>query len=165
MQNPTCSHTTTPSKQHRLPLRSFPGYGLVSHFSIYPLPLTVILNIINVCIYMCMHMCIYIIHIYILILIYIHINCVCVSMCVYVWCVGQRTTLCSLFSPSAFIHIMGLKLRSPGLCHMHLSLLSHLTGLFVSVCKTAAYWLVLCVNLTQAGVITEKGASVGEMPP
>jgi hypothetical protein len=22
-----------------------------------------------------------------------------------------------------------------------------------------------CVNLTQAGVITEKGASVGEMPP
>jgi hypothetical protein len=27
------------------------------------------------------------------------------------------------------------------------------------------YWLVLCVNLTQAGVITEKGASVDEMPP
>jgi hypothetical protein len=27
------------------------------------------------------------------------------------------------------------------------------------------YWLVLCVNLTQAGVITEKGASIGEMPP
>jgi hypothetical protein len=27
------------------------------------------------------------------------------------------------------------------------------------------YWLVLCVNLTQAGVITEKGASVGEMLP
>jgi hypothetical protein len=27
------------------------------------------------------------------------------------------------------------------------------------------YWLVLCVNLTQAGVITEKGASVGEVPP
>jgi hypothetical protein len=27
------------------------------------------------------------------------------------------------------------------------------------------YWLVLCVNLTQAGVITEKGASVEEMPP
>jgi hypothetical protein len=26
-------------------------------------------------------------------------------------------------------------------------------------------WLVLCVNLTQAGVITEKGASVEEMPP
>jgi hypothetical protein len=23
------------------------------------------------------------------------------------------------------------------------------------------YWMVLCVNLTQAGVITEKGASVG----
>jgi hypothetical protein len=23
----------------------------------------------------------------------------------------------------------------------------------------------LCVNLTQAGVITEKGASVGELPP
>jgi hypothetical protein len=27
------------------------------------------------------------------------------------------------------------------------------------------YWLVLCVNLTQAGVITEKRASVGEVPP
>jgi hypothetical protein len=27
------------------------------------------------------------------------------------------------------------------------------------------YWLVLGVNLTQAVVITEKGASVGEMPP
>jgi hypothetical protein len=27
------------------------------------------------------------------------------------------------------------------------------------------YWLVLCVNLTQAGVITEKGASVEERPP
>jgi hypothetical protein len=27
------------------------------------------------------------------------------------------------------------------------------------------YWLVLSVNLTQAGVITEKGASVEEMPP
>jgi hypothetical protein len=26
------------------------------------------------------------------------------------------------------------------------------------------YWLVLCVNLTQAGVITEKGASPEEMP-
>ena len=27
------------------------------------------------------------------------------------------------------------------------------------------YWLVLCVNLTQAGVITEKGTSVEEVPP
>jgi hypothetical protein len=27
------------------------------------------------------------------------------------------------------------------------------------------YWLVLCVNLTQAGVITEKGASLEEMFP
>jgi hypothetical protein len=36
-----------------------------------------------------------------------------------------------------------------------------------SCAKTAniAYWLVLCVNLTQAGVITEKGASLEEMPP
>jgi hypothetical protein len=31
--------------------------------------------------------------------------------------------------------------------------------------KGSLYWLVLCVNLTQAGVITEKGASVEEMPP
>ena len=26
------------------------------------------------------------------------------------------------------------------------------------------YWLVLCVNLTQAGVVIEKGASLEEMP-
>jgi hypothetical protein len=30
--------------------------------------------------------------------------------------------------------------------------------------KGWVYWLVLCVNLTQAGVITEKGASLEEMP-
>jgi hypothetical protein len=29
----------------------------------------------------------------------------------------------------------------------------------------AVYWLVLCVNLTQTGVITEKGALVEEVPP
>jgi hypothetical protein len=27
------------------------------------------------------------------------------------------------------------------------------------------YWLLLCVNLIQAGVITEKGTSLEEMPP
>jgi hypothetical protein len=27
------------------------------------------------------------------------------------------------------------------------------------------YWLVLCINLTQARVNIEKGASVGEVPP
>jgi hypothetical protein len=27
------------------------------------------------------------------------------------------------------------------------------------------YWLVLCVILTQAGVVTEKGSSLEEMPP
>jgi hypothetical protein len=27
------------------------------------------------------------------------------------------------------------------------------------------YWLILCINLTQARVITEKGASLEEMPP
>jgi hypothetical protein len=33
------------------------------------------------------------------------------------------------------------------------------------VLPKGVYWLVLCVNLTQAGIITEKGASVEEMPP
>jgi hypothetical protein len=37
--------------------------------------------------------------------------------------------------------------------------------LFVSVPKGSLYWLILCVNLTQAGVITEKGTLVGEMTP
>jgi hypothetical protein len=35
----------------------------------------------------------------------------------------------------------------------------------VSSRTARVYWLVLCVNLTQIGVITEEGASVGEVPP
>jgi hypothetical protein len=34
---------------------------------------------------------------------------------------------------------------------------------FIMVC--VVYWLVLCVNLTQAGVIIERGASLEEMSP
>jgi hypothetical protein len=37
--------------------------------------------------------------------------------------------------------------------------------LCVKLTRGQLYWLVLCVNLTQAGDITEKGASVGEEPP
>jgi hypothetical protein len=37
--------------------------------------------------------------------------------------------------------------------------------LCVKFTRGQLYWLVLCVNLSQAGVITEKGASVEEMPP
>jgi hypothetical protein len=37
--------------------------------------------------------------------------------------------------------------------------------LCVKLIKGQLYWPVLCVTLTQAVVITEKGASVGEMPP
>ena len=37
--------------------------------------------------------------------------------------------------------------------------------LFVKLTRGQLYWLVLCVNLTQGGAITEKGASVGEVPP
>jgi hypothetical protein len=32
-------------------------------------------------------------------------------------------------------------------------------------CARQLHWLVLCVNLTQAGVITEKGTLVVEVPP
>jgi hypothetical protein len=35
----------------------------------------------------------------------------------------------------------------------------------VSLKTYKLYWLVLCVNLTQAGGITEKGVSGEEMPP
>ena len=35
----------------------------------------------------------------------------------------------------------------------------------VTLDSSVLYWLVLCVKLTQAGVITEKGASGEEMPP
>jgi hypothetical protein len=37
--------------------------------------------------------------------------------------------------------------------------------LCVKLTRDQLYWLVWDVNLTQAAVITEKGASVGEMPP
>jgi hypothetical protein len=31
--------------------------------------------------------------------------------------------------------------------------------------RSQVYWLVFCVNLTQAGIITKKGASFGEVTP
>jgi hypothetical protein len=37
--------------------------------------------------------------------------------------------------------------------------------LCVKLTRGQLYWLVLRVNLTMAGAITEKGASVEEMPP
>jgi hypothetical protein len=37
--------------------------------------------------------------------------------------------------------------------------------LCVKLTRGQLYWLVLRVNLTQDGVITEKEASVGEVPP
>jgi hypothetical protein len=37
--------------------------------------------------------------------------------------------------------------------------------LCVKLTRGQLYWLVLCVNLTQVGVITEKGASGEEMSP
>jgi hypothetical protein len=37
--------------------------------------------------------------------------------------------------------------------------------LCVKLTRGQLYWLVMCVNLTQAGVITGKGASVEKMSP
>jgi hypothetical protein len=36
--------------------------------------------------------------------------------------------------------------------------------LCVKLTRGQLHWLVLCVNLTKTGVITEKGASLEEMP-
>jgi len=47
----------------------------------------------------------------------------------------------------------------------HPFLQSSTLSYFCLVPEHGLYWLVLCVNVTQAGVITEKGASVEEMPP
>jgi hypothetical protein len=44
------------------------------------------------------------------------------------------------------------------------SLIFFLSGLFFFFFYYVLYWLVLC-QLDTAGVITEKGASVEEMPP
>jgi len=43
------------------------------------------------------------------------------------------------------------------------SLHDHTTFPYLIFYLVTDYWLVLCVNLTQAGVITEKGASLEEM--
>ena len=45
------------------------------------------------------------------------------------------------------------------ICAIHIHMLGR-----GSVRTRYVYWLVLCVNLTQAGVIIEKGASVGKEP-
>jgi hypothetical protein len=37
--------------------------------------------------------------------------------------------------------------------------------LCVKLTRGQLYWLVLCVNLTQAVVIMERGASLKKMPP
>jgi hypothetical protein len=46
----------------------------------------------------------------------------------------------------------------------HVQLLRALQSLEAKLHDLTLYWLVLC-QLDTAGVITEKGASVGEMPP
>jgi hypothetical protein len=38
-------------------------------------------------------------------------------------------------------------------------------ALFPRIGRGGLYWLVLCVNLTQAGVTIQEGASLEEMPP
>jgi hypothetical protein len=37
--------------------------------------------------------------------------------------------------------------------------------LCVKIARDQFHWLVLCINLTQSGINTEKGASLEEMPP
>jgi hypothetical protein len=44
-------------------------------------------------------------------------------------------------------------------------ILKHVILKKIEIKNLLLYWRVLGVNLTQAGVITEKGASVGEVPP
>jgi hypothetical protein len=46
----------------------------------------------------------------------------------------------------------------------HQPLIELLTSIVVSLASYSLYWLVSC-QLDTAGVITEKGASVGEVPP
>jgi hypothetical protein len=44
-------------------------------------------------------------------------------------------------------------------------LIPFLAFTLVNVHGLLVYWLVLCANLKQAGIITKKEASVGEVPP
>jgi hypothetical protein len=87
--------------------------------------------------------------------------CPChLSLC----CLLSSSYPCFQIPPSA-----GMPLRTPhkGNSDAYTCLLpSLLIGLiFYKMFKCYMYWLVLCVNFTQAGVITENGTSVGEVPP
>jgi hypothetical protein len=58
--------------------------------------------------------------------------------------------------------------RSPSLtCLICENWLCDQCSLEIGLCLVTrfSYWLDLCVNLTQAEVVTEKGASLEEMPP
>jgi hypothetical protein len=57
-----------------------------------------------------------------------------------------------------FVDQAGLELRNPP------ASASRVLGSKACTTTPGLYWLVLC-QLDTAGVITEKGASVGEMPP
>lgn len=56
------------------------------------------------------------------------IVCVCMRACACVCVVGQRTPLCSWFSPSTLMRVPGIKFRPIGLHGEHFFPLSHLTG-------------------------------------
>jgi hypothetical protein len=66
----------------------------------------------------------------------------------------------SLDAEKAFDKIYSLMLKVLGR--------SGIQGPYLNVIKVIyckLYWLLLCVNLKQAGVITKKGTSVKKMPP
>jgi hypothetical protein len=74
--------------------------------------------------------------------------------------VQDRVSLCSPGCPGTHsVDQAGLELRNPP------ASASQVLGLKACTTTAQLFWLVLYVNLTQAGVITENGASVGEVPP
>jgi hypothetical protein len=75
----------------------------------------------------------------------------------------------SIFTPLKWNNIVYMKtyeaaaiLHQKGFILFYLLIYSIYLSIYLSI---HLYWLVLCVKLTQAGVITKKGTSVGEVSP
>jgi hypothetical protein len=78
--------------------------------------------------------------------------CICTHIYVYMYMYIKNFNYLKMYIDTYIYTCTHLKIK-------------HIPRLVLNNFKRCLYWLVLCVNLTQVGVITEKGASVGEVPP
>jgi hypothetical protein len=85
-----------------------------------------------------------------------------------VWWFLRKLDILLLEDPS--IPLLGICLEDVPTCNKYTCSTMFIAAFFIiartqmSLFRRMVYWLVLC-QLDRAGVITEKGASVEEMPP